>query len=119
MSYTPTTWKAGDTVTSAKLNKLEQGVAAGGGMTMFEITIIENELDNDSTIYEVQGTASEIFEAMQHGLVAFVEKENNEIVSMSLVTDAFTNGLYSFDTSELSFIAESGNEKPQYQRNQK
>lgn len=31
MSYTPTEWKAGDTVTSAKLNKLEQGVASAGG----------------------------------------------------------------------------------------
>jgi len=30
MAYEPTTWKAGDTVTSAKLNKLEQGVAANG-----------------------------------------------------------------------------------------
>ena len=28
--YTPTEWKAGDTVTSAKLNKLEQGVASRG-----------------------------------------------------------------------------------------
>lgn len=34
MSYTPTTWAAGDTVTAAKLNKLEQGVASGGGVLM-------------------------------------------------------------------------------------
>lgn len=27
MSYTPTEWKSGDTVTSAKLNKIEQGIA--------------------------------------------------------------------------------------------
>ena len=27
MSYTPTEWKAGDTVTSVKLNKIEQGIA--------------------------------------------------------------------------------------------
>ena len=26
MSYEPTEWKAGDTVTSAKLNKIEQGI---------------------------------------------------------------------------------------------
>ena len=26
MSYEPTNWKAGDTVTSAKLNKIEQGI---------------------------------------------------------------------------------------------
>lgn len=32
MSYEPTTWKDGDLVTSAKLNKLEQGVANGGGI---------------------------------------------------------------------------------------
>lgn len=31
MSYTPTEWKSGDIVTSEKLNKLEQGVANGGG----------------------------------------------------------------------------------------
>ena len=30
MSYEPTNWKAGDTVTSVKLNKLEQGVARAG-----------------------------------------------------------------------------------------
>ncbi len=31
MSYTPTTWMTGDTITATKLNKLEQGVANGGG----------------------------------------------------------------------------------------
>lgn len=30
MSYTPTNWKAGDVITSEKLNKLENGVAAAG-----------------------------------------------------------------------------------------
>ena len=31
MSYTPTVWNAGDVVTAEKLNKLEQGVVEGGG----------------------------------------------------------------------------------------
>lgn len=31
MAYEPTVWKSGDVVTSAKLNKMEQGIAAGGG----------------------------------------------------------------------------------------
>lgn len=30
MSYTPTTWTTGDTVTATKMNKLEQGVANAG-----------------------------------------------------------------------------------------
>jgi len=32
MAYTPTNWKNGDVVTSAKLNKLEQGIAGAGGV---------------------------------------------------------------------------------------
>ena len=32
MAYTPTNWKNGDVVTSAKLNKLENGVAGAGGV---------------------------------------------------------------------------------------
>ena len=44
MSYTPTTWAAGDTVTAAKLNKLEQGVASGG------VLVVNMSLNNDETI---------------------------------------------------------------------
>ena len=31
MSYTPTTWTTGDTITATKLNKMEQGIAGAGG----------------------------------------------------------------------------------------
>lgn len=31
MSYTPTTWATGDTITAQKMNKLENGVANAGG----------------------------------------------------------------------------------------
>lgn len=31
MSYTPTTWATGDTITAEKLNKIEQGVSNAGG----------------------------------------------------------------------------------------
>ena len=38
MSYTPTNWTTGDTITAAKLNKMEQGIAnAGGG----EFAVVE------------------------------------------------------------------------------
>ena len=37
MSYIPTNWKAGDTVTSAKLNKIEQGVASSGSVFMINL----------------------------------------------------------------------------------
>lgn len=36
MPYEPTNWKTGDVVTSAKLNKLEQGVSGGGVLKVTE-----------------------------------------------------------------------------------
>jgi len=36
MAYEPTTWKSGDVVTSAKLNKIEQGIASGGVLVVAE-----------------------------------------------------------------------------------
>lgn len=30
MSYTPTTWTTGDTITASAMNKIEQGIAEGG-----------------------------------------------------------------------------------------
>ena len=42
MSYEPTTWKAGDTVTSAKLNKIEQGIMNNGGTLIVRTTYDED-----------------------------------------------------------------------------
>ena len=38
MSYTPTTWTTGDTITATKLNKMEQGIADGGGLVHYTDT---------------------------------------------------------------------------------
>ena len=45
MSYEPTTWKSGDTVTSAKLNKMEQGIANAGGGGALVVTATEGTLN--------------------------------------------------------------------------
>ena len=60
MAYEPTTWAGGDTVTAAKLNKLEQGVAeaasTGGGL------LVTLRINNDETNGEESesGTESEV-----------------------------------------------------------
>ncbi len=62
MAYTPTTWNRGDTVTSTKLNKLEQGVAnAGNGLI---ITDTNGTLDK---------TFAEIYDALADGVPCFVK----------------------------------------------
>ena len=50
MSYEPTVWKSGDVVTSAKLNKLENGVAGGGGTE--NIIVHLTQTDDGSHITE-------------------------------------------------------------------
>ena len=64
MSYEPTTWKAGDTVTSEKLNKIEQGIVNNNTM------IIECELqqDNDNNKIMLSTTsADDIWNAYKIG----------------------------------------------------
>lgn len=56
MSYEPTNWKTGDVVTSAKLNKLEQGVAGG---------VLVAHLDEETG--NVDKTWQEIYDALADG----------------------------------------------------
>lgn len=60
MAYEPTTWKTGDVVTSAKLNKLEQGVTAAGGLVV-TMTVTFGETDPERAVLDK--TAGEIISA--------------------------------------------------------
>lgn len=62
MSYEPTNWKDGDLVTSAKLNKLEQGVANGAN---FEV--INMEVAQDRGHFSLDKTAGEIIDILKSG----------------------------------------------------
>lgn len=57
MSYEPTQWKAGDTVTSAKLNKIEQGISDNG---LLEINAI---IDEEAGEIRLDKTWQEIYNA--------------------------------------------------------
>ena len=57
MSYEPTTWKAGDTVTSAKLNKMEQGIANSGGSFIITTSVISDNPTLDKTWQEIYDAA--------------------------------------------------------------
>lgn len=68
MSYEPTNWKAGDTVTSAKLNKMEQGISNNGPLV---VHITENS-ENGTTSKTMDKTWLQICEAAPN--VCFVEE---------------------------------------------
>lgn len=50
MSYLPTTWVTGDTITAEKLNKIEQGIAGAGGCLVVNATF--NKTKTEEVGYE-------------------------------------------------------------------
>lgn len=58
MSYTKNTWKSGDTVTSAKLNNIEDGIASSGAF-MVHGTISDGTVTLDKTWKEIYNAVQE------------------------------------------------------------
>lgn len=89
MTYTPTQWKDGDLVTSAKLNKLEQGVAAGGGAFLVHCTATYDEEEEYWIYGPLDKTWNEISEAAESGPVILVINRNNEYKSFNYLDELF------------------------------
>lgn len=53
MSYTPTSWSTGDTITAAAMNKIENGIANAGGALICTVTIIDGDQCLDKTVQEI------------------------------------------------------------------
>ena len=57
MSYTPTTWQTGDTITATALNKMENGIANAGGYDLV-IQLNHNSFDSVTAATLVSGSFS-------------------------------------------------------------
>ena len=71
MSYEPTTWKAGDTVTSAKLNKMEQGIVSNSN----EPLIVTMQINDE--IHTFNKTWKEVNDAFMAGRPVIVNVEDD------------------------------------------
>lgn len=107
MSYEPTNWKAGDTVTSAKLNKIEQGIAAGGGI------LIAHRTDSEET-----STLDKTWQEIHDADVCYIIQRDDEYSDCRLVrgTD-IDNGEYivsviNFQQPPQIFVAASSSDYP-------
>ena len=88
MSYTPTEWKSGDTVTSAKLNKMEQGINTAinsGNVLMVNVTY--DDEDNAT----LDKTWKEIYDAMLIGSVIIIENDNNRMFHDNVISAYYDN----------------------------
>jgi hypothetical protein len=107
MSYEPTVWKSGDIVTSAKLNKLEQGVAgggSGGGMLLL------HEDENGA----LDKTYAEIVEAAQTSVVNVITMYEGKYFANYLFSYGFNQGANSFEIflGDSIYVTESENGYP-------
>lgn len=98
MSYSPTTWETGDTVTPAKLNKIEQGISTAENYSN-EIFVINctKVYDQNEGAYEytMDQTGLAIINAMATGktAVVFIRIEGNNgswvLFEISIVKHAY------------------------------
>ena len=84
MSYTPTQWSAGDTVTSAKLNKIEQGITNNN-----VLEVHETYSDNPQYSYILDKTWQEIHDAMPF---VYIYRDTEYTNTRWLVIGAEDNG---------------------------
>ena len=83
MSYTPTTWVTGDTITATKLNKMEQGIAgAGAGDILFDIGVADGVLDK---------TWTEIYTAVASGKIVRILESGEGFAFSAYVAAANTD----------------------------
>ena len=94
MEYEPTNWKSGDIITSAKLNKLENGVAGAGGSVLV-VHDVEGTLD---------ATWKQIVDASHANGVAF------EKTDASGYTGVYLLAQYGQDAESGHYILTFGNQ---------
>ena len=98
MSYTPTTWKSGDIVTSEKLNKIENGLAeiAESDNSEFVIPIFTWDEEENLTC---NMTFNELNSAIQNGKRCLGCFGISEGESMFYVLDYYTDTQYWFKST--------------------
>lgn len=126
MTYEPTEWKTGDVVTSAKLNKLEQGVAdasGGGGVLVVGMTM---DVSSGTPALVLDKTAGEIWGAgfailRYNGATVFEQDDIDRSAPLMLAAcgqpdSIFPGYSFTFPISEasddISFLAETADDYP-------
>lgn len=103
MSYTPTTWANGDTITAQKMNNIEQGIvdaSSGGGPLCCNITMnAGGELVADQTLADVAAALA----AEEHVLIFFVGSPTLNIVMNGSGTEGnpYVIGFHSCEFSDV------------------
>lgn len=108
MSYEPTEWKSGDVITSAKLNKIENGIhSASGG-----VYIVNSTYDESEDVSTLDKTAAEILAAAQTSYIVAKEVDGEDVYLMPLFKATHTNIGYSFIFATFEYFANAADGYP-------
>ena len=102
MAYEPTQWRSGDTITSERLNKMEQGIAGSGDVYVLHTTRTEVPAENDGG--ETTTTYSSV-ELREDGL------------PICLIIDNAVNGANNTTFASVDFLSTYNNEFFDYGEN--
>ena len=108
MSYTPTTWTTGDTITATALNKIENGIANAGGAAL--LVHVTETWNGDQVTYTADKTAGEIINAMP--LVFLVDEEDGTYQYTIISQYTIETDYYSFSFPQADLIASSLSDYP-------
>ncbi len=80
MAYEPTQWRSGDTITSERLNKMEQGIAGGGSGEFYALHTTVTRNEDDTSIFSS-------VELREDGLpiILVVEKESSDMTEVMML----------------------------------
>lgn len=76
MSYTPTTWTTGDTITATAMNKIENGIANAGG-----VLVCNSSYSQDADTFVLDKTAQEIYNALLANTPVYIKYQYGAIDS--------------------------------------
>lgn len=108
MSYTPTTWATGDTITAAKLNNIEDGIAeaaqsgGGGWDAVIRLTHADNSGPDNST-----NLTPSIVEGTYAGLAAKISGGGCPCILVEY-SNPFMGTYYSAPMGFVSYISNGG-----------
>ena len=107
MSYTPTTWTTGDTITASAMNKIENGIANAGGGTPFVVTVTESGADLicDKTFNQVK-TAMNANQSVYFDFTGTSEWDNAYALAVCYSNSTFTVTTF-VNNSVFGFVASS------------
>lgn len=98
MAYTKQTWANGDTVTAAKLNHIEDGIADTGSSG--GVAVVDCYFDNVMEEYALDATVQEIYDTIEAGTPVFVKYRYGAIPTdyVSYQSLAPVVHIYKYDT---------------------